>query len=104
MYPLSAVLIAFAVGGLAVGAVVWLVMWASRQSQRIAELERRLANGPEWAANMKLDHRAQLASIAVLQELAAQDQLDALMRLSPDAVHRVVEKIAPQLFTRDNVK
>jgi hypothetical protein len=90
-----------AVGG---GGIVWLLMTLRRQAEQITELKQRQESGPAWATAMKLDHRAQLASIAVLQELAAHDQLDALMRLSPEAVHRVVEQIAPHLFTRENIK
>lgn len=100
MDPLSAVLLAFAAGGLSVGVVVWLVMRVSRLEADNAELKRLLANGPAWTENLKLDHRAQIASVAILQELAAQDQLDALMRLSPEAVQRVVAKIAPHLFEK----
>lgn len=100
MFELSNPLVAFVAGGLAVGLVVWLAMRVSRLESENAELRRKQDAGPAWAESMKLDHRAQLASITVLQELAAQDQLDALMRMSPEAVQRVVAKIAPHLFEK----
>lgn len=104
MFALTDMVIAFAAGGLAVGLVVWLAMRISRLEQENTDLKRRQQDGPAWAADMKLDHRAQLASITVLQEIAAQDQLDALMRMSPEAVQRVVEKIAPHLFWKDGIE
>lgn len=104
MFALSDLVVAFAAGGLGVGLVVWLSMRISRLEQENADLKRRQSDGPAWAQELKLDHRVQLASIAALQEIAAGDQLDALQRLSPEAVRRVVEKIAPHLFWKDGIK
>jgi len=81
------------------GGLVWLLMTLAAQSQRIADLERKQSDGPAWAQGMKLDHRAQLVSIAALQEVAVRDLLDAMMRLDPQSVRRVVEEVAPHLFS-----
>lgn len=104
MDPLTKLALAVVLGALAGGGLVWLLMERQALVRRVADLERRQQDGPAWAASMKLDHRAQLASIALLQEIATQDQLDALMRLSPEAVRRVVEKIAPHLFTPEDIQ
>lgn len=57
-----------------------------------------------WPGNLTLDQRAWAVNIANLVELSTQDQLDALMRLSPDAVQRVFAKIAPHLVTKETNK
>ena len=92
--------LAFVAGGV----IVWLLMTIRRQAERIADLERKQSDGPAWAQSMKLDHRAQLVSIAALQEVAVRDLLDAMMRLDPQSVRRVVEEVAPHLFTKGNVQ
>ena len=94
-------IIAFIAGGLTVGGAVLLVSTIAHLRARIAELERLQRAGPAWAENLRLDHRAQLASIATLSELALSDLLDATIRLSPEAARRAVEKHAPQLFTKE---
>lgn len=104
MYPLSAVIVAFVAGAAICGAVVWLVMVIGRQAERIAELERLQRNGPAWADEMKLNHRQQLVSIAALNQLAAREVLDALMRISPEMVHEVIKEIAPHLYQKGDIK
>jgi hypothetical protein len=123
-------ILAFVAGGAAIGAVVYLAMTARRLGDRITQLEGALedekkSRGPlierldgaqatqaklaveneelrrrAWPSNLNLDQRAWLSNVSTLQELAAQDNLDALMKLSPEAVQRVVQKIAPHLFDR----
>ena len=90
----------------AAGAVfTWFVMTIRRQNEQLAEYRQQLAAQAvppmQWAENMRLDHRAQLVSVASLVKLSARDNLDALMRLSPEMVREVVESIAPQLFTKE---
>lgn len=106
MYPLSVVLWAFVAGTLAAGAVVWLLMTVGQLRARIVELEQAAKQPaptatPQWAESMKLDHRAQLLSIAGLVKLGVTDNLDALMRISPEMAREVVERVAPQLFTKE---
>jgi len=122
-------ILTFVAGGLTTGAAVWVVSTIADLRRRVADLLRRdevrrdaehadaeklaalqAANAQlkaanedlsrrAWPGSLNLDQRAWLASITGLQEVAAQDQLDALMRLSPEAVQRVVSKIAPHLFS-----
>ena len=97
-------IIAFIAGGLITGGAVWIVSTIAHLRARVAELERLQKNGPAWSEGLKLDHRAQLASIATLSELALSDLLDATIRLSPEAARRAVQKHAPHLFfTADEV-
>ena len=93
-------------GSLAAGAgLTWLVMTIRRQAERIADLERRAARpGPHWAEELRLDHRAQLVSVAALVKLSARDNLDALVRLSPELAREVVQEIAPHLFPQERTK
>lgn len=103
MTTLLQLLAAFAGGA----AAMWLLMRDRRLTERIAELERQANEPPapsKWAENLRLDHRAQLASIATLAELALGDLLDATIRLNPEAAHRAIEKHAPHLFRKDNIE
>lgn len=104
MYPLSALLLALAAGGLVVGAIVWLVMTLDRQAGEIADLRRRQQDGPAWSQEMKLNHRQQLVSIAALNQQATRDLLDALMRVSPEMAREVIQEVAPHLFQKDGIK
>lgn len=107
MYPLTTVIGGTIIGAVTAGGVVWLVMFIGQLRARIAKLEevaRQQQPTPTWAQNLKLDHRAELASIATLSELALSDLLDATIRLSPEAARRAVEKHVPQLFNRENLK
>jgi hypothetical protein len=92
--------------GLAGGsAATWLAMRYRRLAERIAELERaQTPPTPAWAESMKLDHRAQLISVAALVQLSLRDQLDALMRLSPEMAREEIERVAPQLFKREGIQ
>ncbi len=126
MDPLTKTLIIAAMSALGGGAAVWLLMTLRELRRRIdllrgeehrrqddarslseaqTEIVRLKAANEDlsrraWPGTLNLDQRAWLASITGLQEVAAQDQLDALMRLSPEAVQRVVAKIAPHLFEK----
>ena len=125
---MDTLILAFIAGGAAIGSVVYLVMTARRLNERITQLDGALADEKQqrtalierldaaqaaktklaaenedlqrraWPTNLNLDQRAWLSNVSTLQELAAQDNLDALMKLSPEAVQRVVRKIAPQLL------
>lgn len=107
MYSLTTVIAILVIGTVAGGGAVWLVMTVGQLRARIVELEQAAKQSqptPAWAQNLKLDHRAQLANIATLSELALGDLLDATIRLSPEAARRAVEKHVPQLFNRENIK
>jgi hypothetical protein len=104
MFALTDLAVAFAAGGLAVGLVVWLAMRISRLEQENADLKRRQQDGPAWSQEMKLNHRQQLVSIAALNQLAARDLLDVLMRVSPDMAREIIEEIAPHLIQKENIK
>ena len=94
-------LIAAFVGG---SAATWLIMRDRRLAERIAELERQKATPAApgvWAEGLRLDHRAQLLSVAQLVKLSARDQLDALMRLSPELVRELLREEFPWLFDKE---
>lgn len=94
----------FVAGGACVGGVMWALNTISHLRARVAELERKQAQAlppSTWGESLRLDHRAQLASIATLSELALSDLLDATIRLSPEAARRAVEKHAPHLFEKE---
>lgn len=103
MITLLQIAAAFAGGA----AAMWLLTRDRRLVERIAELERQAREQKppaSWAENLRLDHRAQLASIATLAELALGDLLDATIRLNPEAAHRAIEKHAPHLFRKDGIE
>ncbi len=104
MDALTKTLLTVLLSALASGGLVWFLMDRRALLQRIADLEKHQTNGPEWAAGMKLDHRAQMASIATLSELALGDLLDATIRLSPEAAQRAIKKHAPHLFWKDDIE
>lgn len=112
-------LIPYALGGLAGGGVVWLAMTASQLRREIAELRRRAEierlssaaaphthNGGALAGGtlQALEHRAQLLSVAALVKLAARDNLDALIRVSPEMADEVLRELAPHLFNEDETE
>lgn len=100
---LLALIAAFAGGA----TVTWFAMDRHRLAERLAELERARrepAQPAAWAETMRLDHRAQLLSVAALVKLSLRDQLDALMRLSPEMAREEIERVAPQLFRKDGLQ
>lgn len=106
MYSLTVVIAAAGAGGIALGGMVWLLMTVGQLRARLAELEQAKrqplpVTTQAWANNLQLDQRAQLLAVAALVKLSARDQLDALMRLSPEMVREVVQDIAPQLLDKE---
>lgn len=94
------------IAGFAGGAAItWLIMDHRRLAERLAEAEKAKAPaGPQWAESLRLDHRAQLVSVAALVALSLRDQLDALMRLSPEMAKEEIERVAPHLFRKDGIE
>ncbi len=84
---------------------MWLLMRLRQQDREIAELRARVNRpAPQWAQEMQLDHRAQLVSLAALVQLAARDNLDALIRLSPEMASETIRELAPHLFQKDGIR